>query len=272
MKRQEPEIQLKLCWQQICCRAENSIYDTAWRVRACMCMCACVCVWHIWKERKKRVIWGGWATVQAAREGLVGRKAAFVRSQPPQQLPPTWWTLWEQNPPPHYDRTFHVLLDAPLQVANIDASRESVVGGPAAAGLLDLRLTLKANKEGMQNFTGRKWTFKGSVTLDWWPPGAAQLQHLNFTNVELKLLWFGHDMTVNLVAEAAGSSWEIRHHHQHRESSDDTSSQEMMQRLLTNTAQPPAPLWKKQNASWQVYIPVNTVFFLVFHQTLHSLR
>lgn len=99
------------------------------------------------------------------------------------------------------------------------------------------------------------------MTLDWWPPGAAQLLHLNYSNVELKLLWFSPDMKVNLVAEAAGSYWEIRHHHQHSKSSDDTPWQEMMQRLLTNTAEPPAPLWKKQNASWQVYIPVNIVGF-----------
>lgn len=61
-----------------------------------------------------------------------------------------------EPPHTHYDGTFHVLLDAPLQVANIDASRESVVGGSAAADVLDLRLTLKANKEEMQNFMGEK--------------------------------------------------------------------------------------------------------------------
>lgn len=43
--------------------------------------------------------------VHADSEGLDGRKAAFVRSQPPQQLPPTWWTLPGQTGPAHSTTT-----------------------------------------------------------------------------------------------------------------------------------------------------------------------
>ncbi len=51
------------------------------------------------REERRRAIRGGWAIVQTACEGLVGGKAAFVRSQPPQQLPATWRTSWEKIHP-----------------------------------------------------------------------------------------------------------------------------------------------------------------------------
>lgn len=84
-----------------CCWVENSCSDRAWSV----CMWEGVrgeCAWHTWKregEGRRRAIRGGWATVQRDSEGLAGGKAAFVRSQPPQQLPPTWQTLWEKIHP-----------------------------------------------------------------------------------------------------------------------------------------------------------------------------
>lgn len=80
-----------------CCWVENSCHDRAWSV----CMWEGVCAWHTHereREERRRAI-GGWAIVQTASVGLVGGKAAFVRSQPPQQLPPTWRTLCEKIHP-----------------------------------------------------------------------------------------------------------------------------------------------------------------------------
>lgn len=62
----------------------------------------CVCV-HIHERERGGGSWRtnreGWAIVQTAIQGLVGQKTAFVRSQPPQQLPTTWRTTCDKIHP-----------------------------------------------------------------------------------------------------------------------------------------------------------------------------
>lgn len=77
-----------------------------WHGMKCVSGCGsvCVCVHNTHgRERagRRRSIRGGWAVVQTDSEGLDGGKAAFVRSQPPQQLPPIWRTLCEKINPAH---------------------------------------------------------------------------------------------------------------------------------------------------------------------------
>lgn len=90
-------------WLQCSPAAEWKILSMTWH-EVCERVWDCVCV-HNTHEReragRRRSIRGGWAVVQTDSKGLDGGKAAFVRSQPPQQLPPIWRTLCEKINPAH---------------------------------------------------------------------------------------------------------------------------------------------------------------------------